>query len=483
MKNLENLVLELSKELDIPETYYEKAEISYKSFATWLERENSEFKDSIKEVFLQGSFKLGTVVKPISEADEYDIDMVCKFDISKDKITQKELKDKLGREVKLYAKSKNMLNTPQESKRCWTLNYEDSAKFHIDILPAIPNSNNFEGDYSKYINAIPDKSSAKYDEITSEWEITNPHGYYLWFNKRMELRRKALYESANIEEIPKDKRKTVLQRVIQILKRHRDVMFDNDKPSSIIISTLAASSYNGEEELLEAITNVVNNMEKFIVEKNREIYIYNPVNLSENFADKWKEDGKKKNNFYIWLAKLKKDFKYLVEKKNDIIWLRNDIKSIFGEKTIDKIYARVEEKFSLDFPHKKKPLWEMNLNDSAKVMAYKEKNGYRKKMFFSGEELNKEIKLTFEIETNIPKPYDVYWQVTNSGKEAELSHCLRGDFYDCEKDELIKGKKLRREKTLYIGIHTVECYVLKNNICLARSFPFVVNIIDRKVEF
>ena len=374
MKNLENLIWELSEELDIPESYYEKAETSYKSFASWLEREESKLKDSVKEVFLQGSFKLGTVIKPINETDEYDIDMVCKFDIDKKEITQKKLKDLLGQEVKSYAKSKNMVNLPEESKRCWTLNYEDSAKFHVDILPAIPDNKNFEillnnlnikNMYSKYVNAIPDNTSMEYEKITNNWEITNPHGYYLWFNERMDLMRKAFYESATIEEIPEYKRKTILQRVIQVLKRHRDMMFETDKPSSIIITTLAAHSYNGEERLKDAIVNIINNMEKNIHEVNGEIKIYNPVNPLENFADKWKEDGNKKSNFYTWLEKLKNDFEYLVKEEDKIIWAENDIGNIFGKSVVNKVYEKMANNTLPDFSHKKSPAWKWNLRAPA----------------------------------------------------------------------------------------------------------------------
>jgi hypothetical protein len=39
----------------------------------------------------------------------------------------------------------------KEGRRCWTLNYADGAKFHMDILPAIPD------DYSWLIQlGVPD---------------------------------------------------------------------------------------------------------------------------------------------------------------------------------------------------------------------------------------------------------------------------------------------------------------------------------------
>ena len=54
-------------------------------------------------------------------------------------------------------------------------------------------------------------------------------------------------------------KKSPLQRVVQILKRHRDLMFNGDesKPISIIITTLAARAYNKETDVLDALVNVV----------------------------------------------------------------------------------------------------------------------------------------------------------------------------------------------------------------------------------
>src|SRR5690554_1769161 len=90
---------QLYKELDIPENYYEKANTSYTSFNSWLDRDDSSLREYEPEIYLQGSFKLGTVIKPVGENDSYDIDMVCKFNnLSKQTISQKDLKTLLGKE-------------------------------------------------------------------------------------------------------------------------------------------------------------------------------------------------------------------------------------------------------------------------------------------------------------------------------------------------------------------------------------------------
>ncbi len=81
------------------------------------------------------------------------------------------------------------------------------------------------------------------------------------------------------------------------------------------------------------------------------------------------------------------------------------------------------------------------------------------------------MNLEFQANTNVPKPYKVFWQVVNTGDEAQRAGQLRGDFYDSN-----RAGRSRTEATKYTGMHWVECFVVKDNVCVARSGEFVVNI-------
>ena len=72
----------------------------------------------------------------------------------------------------------------------------------------------------------------------------------------------------SVRAVPKyQSNKTPLQRAVQILKRHRDIMFagDEDKPVSIIITTLAAKAYQGEGSITEALQTILIHMDKYIL--------------------------------------------------------------------------------------------------------------------------------------------------------------------------------------------------------------------------
>jgi len=117
--------------------------------------------------------------------------------------------------------------------------------------------------------------------------------------------------TASVDDIPDYKVKTPLQRAIQLLKRHRDCMFAGDgehKPISIIITTLAAHAYNEESTISEALQSILRDMANYIEYQGNEVYIANPVNPAENFADKWAEQPKKRENFERWLTQARRDF-------------------------------------------------------------------------------------------------------------------------------------------------------------------------------
>lgn len=95
----EEFLEDLAEELSVPSGRYEQAEHSYKSLGDWLHREASTVRQYEPKVYVQGSFRLGTTIRPSSNAEEYDVDSVCEFrNLSKATLTQRQLKALLGNE-------------------------------------------------------------------------------------------------------------------------------------------------------------------------------------------------------------------------------------------------------------------------------------------------------------------------------------------------------------------------------------------------
>lgn len=88
----------IAEELDIPDSKYEDATKKYEAVGDWLGRSTSTLFPFKPKIFAQGSFRLGTCVKPLGQ-DEYDIDLVCKLQI-KPNSNQKDIYNLVGNRLK-----------------------------------------------------------------------------------------------------------------------------------------------------------------------------------------------------------------------------------------------------------------------------------------------------------------------------------------------------------------------------------------------
>jgi hypothetical protein len=336
---------EIAKQLDISDSLFEDAEKKYQAVGEWLGEGTSPLAKYSPKIYTQGSFLLGTVTKPIGEKDEYDIDLVFEMILSKSQITQNELKKMVGDRLKDHKVYLRMLD--EEGRRCWTLLYADGAKFHLDILPAVPNADyglilknaGVESSLAETSIAITDNTLPNYERIDPDWPRGNPKGYANWFRSRMatqyeaQLNRLKEVMKAEIQDVPLYRIKTPLQRGVQLLKRHRDIVFEksDDKPASIVITTLAAQSYNNELDIVEALTNIVDKMPTYIVTRGGIPWVPNPVDPMENFADRWQDRPGREEDFRNWLKKFQIDLKAVLECE-DIDRIGELLVQMFGER-------------------------------------------------------------------------------------------------------------------------------------------------------
>ena len=75
-KQINGIYEKIADELNISESVFESARKSYQGLGEYLSEKISDYK---VEVFPQGSMNLGTLIKPVSSDDDYDLDVVCKI--------------------------------------------------------------------------------------------------------------------------------------------------------------------------------------------------------------------------------------------------------------------------------------------------------------------------------------------------------------------------------------------------------------------
>jgi hypothetical protein len=330
-QHFSTLLGHLAESLDIPDHLREQVEERYHEICDHLGAEDSSLRDYSPELYPQGSFALGTVVRPIFEEDDYDIDLVCRLDINKENTTQQELKDRVGDRL---TDRKDLEEILAERRRCWRLDFDEG--FHMDVLPAIPDE-----ERTPHSILITDRELRL-------WQHSNPKDYAAWFRKQMERvlkqQKLVLAESfrMSVDDIPDYQVKTPLQRAVQLLKRHRDLHFQNDpddKPVSIILTTLAAKAYSNENLLYDALRAIVHNMPDYIERRNGKWWVPNPVNDKENFADKWNEYPERREKFMAWLDKVESDFEDILRSRGAD--LMEGMKPIFGTGAVNKAARRM----------------------------------------------------------------------------------------------------------------------------------------------
>ncbi|ALX11997.1 hypothetical protein P350_10805 [Burkholderia cepacia JBK9] len=495
----------LAEELDVPPSRYEEARRRYKSVGEWLGREESTLKDFDPEVYVQGSFRLGIPIRPVNDDEHYDVDLVCEMKAAGKHLSQRQLKEMLGYEMMLYSRAHGMKEVG-ESRRCWTLEYADGAQFHLDALPAIPDgegmrrvlaARGLSNSWTESAIAITDNEHPLYDVVCDGWPHSNPKGYTNWFRSRMkvafETRRgaMALEAKAAVEDIPSYRVKTPLQQAVQLLKRHRDLMFAEDsenKPISIILTTLAGQAYQNEPTVAQALGSILQRMDMFIGEDAQGFaIILNPTDPAENFADRWRQYPERRRNFYAWLKKAREDFAELtsqwqspqmVEAAKRFTGQRIAAQASIARSSSTRSLAALSPSRAalISAPHKQQAPWPVVRHGQVRIgNATWRANGFSRPMRFysDSEPLRKGADLTFEASTDVPAPFDVYWQVVNSGAEAAHANQLRGGF---DQGAVERGSVVRHESTAYAGSHTIECFIVKQGHLVARSGVFVVNI-------
>jgi len=362
-----DILEELGKTLDITKEQYDAAVKSYKYVGEWLSKEDSPLATYSPEILPQGSFLLQTMIKPIHEEDELDIDLVCKLEKIQASWTQYELKKLVGDRLKANGILNKLLVIP-DGRRCWTLQYAESAKFHLDVLPSVV-ATGYRTILEKAFSAtdltdintlgirITDRNTPNYRTSTNlrEWLKSNPFGYAIWFQDCCKIvTREVRMMSEAIQPVPKYQTdKLPLQRVVQILKRHRDMMFNGDehKPISIIITTLASRAYSKETDIIDALINVVSKMRNHISDTNpftgaKEKWVSNPVHPEENFADKWKEFPVRQTNFYKWLDAVELDVKNIVAQQGKgLQFINESMVKPFGKDAVTKAFSSYGEKY------------------------------------------------------------------------------------------------------------------------------------------
>lgn len=125
--------------------------------------------------------------------------------------------------------------------------------------------------------------------------------------------------------------------------------------------------------------------------------------------------------------------------------------------------------------HKAIPPWNLPNNSALQINARYKKPYSNGSSFNSNTFLEKNCQVIFNCSNPYPKNnFEVYWQITNTGYEATQANNLRGDI--CKSETAGIGELSQTETTAYTGTHFVQCFLVKDDECIAQSEEFIVKI-------
>ncbi len=136
-------------------------------------------------------------------------------------------------------------------------------------------------------------------------------------------------------------------------------------------------------------------------------------------------------------------------------YIEQEKKQAIAENRVKNTEEFISEKFSLDIQYT------LRIDCTIKNEEDRLRNLMSRVISYR---IPRQRELTFWIaEINVPPPYKIYWKVKNVGPQAIERNMIRGNI------RIDSGHNQITEHSNFEGDHYVECYAVKENVCVARG--------------
>lgn len=242
-----------------------------------------------------------------------------------------------------------------------------------------------------------------------------------------------------------------------------------DMPAGLIQTVLINENFSDNERLDLCLYNtmlaVVNRLET-----NMEVD--NPADSTQSLLTRQK-DRDRLNNFKIRLDEKLQNIRNAVGKKATKAAWQKFFNNDFWKNSTNALAESVACYSSDDIAPGEEFIEqycsEIDLQYDITIKTIVRENGYRDcsiaDFLLQRRWLPHNKTLIFVAETNTPWPYKIKWKVKNIGPEAERRNNQRGQIINCDKGSYNQ----RTEHSNFYGPHYVECYVIKENKCVAKT--------------
>ena len=207
-------------------------------------------------------------------------------------------------------------------------------------------------------------------------------------------------------------------------------------------------------------------------------YLFDQYELSPD-QKIWKAPGSNQNVHGSWQnhRKMKKAYQLCLEATEDISISNEKWSKVFGVNFPEEESEQLHESFLVRKKAPNEQFIEYAYNGKIDIRNYlsidysisaESKTWKMLKKALSNYRVPISRNLEFHIKnTDVEPPYQVKWKVRNIGSAAVAKNQERGRLQD---STFGKHKDSRlQEKSSFCGEHWVECYIIKNGICIARD--------------
>ncbi len=427
----QNVVLPQAKQSEL----HEKKKINIQRLKDGLNEYNKENKTSyvIIEDCVQGSVAMSTVVQ--NESSNYDIDVAIVFE-----------KNNLGNlgplatrnmvANALERKAKQFKTPPSVKTSCVRVEYEDG--YHIDFAV-----------FRKYYDALNKRWI--YEHAGADWTQRDLKGLTQWFDSKNQ------------------KTNGKLRQVIRLSKMFCNSRSNWRMPSGLLQSVLCDESLQtGYERIDESFYYT---MKEIVSRLEKSTAVQAPVDNGRDLTPRQKDIDR----MNIWKNRLKSKLDDLDILFEDNCTEADALQAWYGFFNHDyceiadvESYERTQNQIQ-HFDDKEEFIEDMhkvNIQYQCEIVCTISGDGYRSHHLSTflrvlSQWLPHDLAIHCSMTTNCPEPYNVLWKVKNVGTIAQRRNQLRGQIIE-------RGKSITELSNFY-GNHYIECYIVKNKVCVARE--------------
>jgi hypothetical protein len=141
--------------------------------------------------------------------------------------------------------------------------------------------------------------------------------------------------------------KEVLHLIVQLAKRWRDLFYQNVDPKlapiSIVLTTLAATTYRGERSVSQALTSMLNGILELIELSRRKgdvhLHLNNPSNIAEDLTERWDSNPAAYGAFERGIRDFQRRWSQLIARQ---LSAYSELTQLFGEPVAAALKKRAQ---------------------------------------------------------------------------------------------------------------------------------------------